>query len=246
MLKNSVPLLLLAVSFASSAQDIHVYAASSMTNAIDELAATFEKSHKDMDIIPVYASSSSLARQIENGAPADVFISANEKWVDYLKDKQLISADHIGLLATNKLVLIAPVGETANFDLSDANAWVSALGETRLAMGNTEAVPAGIYGKETLESLKVWPTVQARVATANNVRVALALVERGESKLGIVYKTDALQSDKVAIVNTFDDTLHTPVVYPMATLNDNAQTQAFADFLKTPEASAVLAKYGFN
>ncbi len=246
MIKQTLPLCLLAVALSTSAEELHVYAASSMTNAVGDLATQFEKNHQDVKVTPVYASSSSLARQIENGAPADVFISANEKWVSYLKDKKIIAADHVDLLATNKLVLIEPKGDDAKFDLSDASAWVDALQGTRLAIGNTQAVPAGIYGKETLEALKVWPEVEKHTAPTNNVRIALALVERSESKLGIVYKTDALQSDKVAIAAEFDDKLHTPIRYPMATLNDQDATKAFGEFLKTAQARQVLAKYGFN
>ena len=246
MFKQTLTLCIFAVSMSASAEELHVYAASSMTNAVGDLAAQFEKSHQDVTVTPVYASSSSLARQIENGAPADVFISANEKWVSYLKDKSIIKADHIDLLATNKLVLIEPKGDDAKFDLSDGSAWVNALQGTRLAIGNTQAVPAGIYGKETLEALNVWSEVEKHTAPTNNVRIALALVERGESKLGIVYKTDALQSDKVAIAAEFDDKLHTPIRYPMAMLNDESATQAFGAFLNTPQAKEVLAKYGFN
>ncbi len=246
MIKHSLVIAIAMSSMSAFAADLNVYAASSMTNAVGELAEQFEAQYPDTHIVPVYASSSSLARQIENGAPADIYISANEKWVKYLEDKTIIEPNHVGLLATNKLVLISPKGEEKAFDFEDANAWVSALEGTRLAIGNTQAVPAGIYGKETLEALNVWAEVQKHTAPTNNVRIALALVERGESKLGIVYKTDAMQSKNVGVVTEFDDQLHTPIRYPMATLNDKHASNAFKEFLNTPKAREVLASYGFN
>lgn len=236
----------LTISFSASAEDVRIYAASSMTNVLNDLITSYESSHDGIKVVPVYAGSSALARQIENGAPADVFVSANEKWVNYLINKEMINGDAVTEWASNKLVVIEPKGGDTNLVLESADSWIHALGPTRLAIGNTQAVPAGIYGRESLEALKVWPELEKHLAPTSNVRLALALVERKESNLGIVYKTDALLSDKVSIVREFDDSLHTPIRYPMAVFNQDAQTQAFVDYLNGEQGKAILDKYGFN
>ncbi|HHF3022501.1 TPA: molybdate ABC transporter substrate-binding protein [Vibrio diabolicus] len=236
---------ILSISFsANAATNLKVYAASSMTNAIDEIAQKFEEKY-DVSITPVYGGSSSIARQIINGAPADIFISANTKWMDYLVDKDVISRDNVTSLVRNSLVLIAPQSsELTSFNFSDATAWEKALHGNRLALGNPTSVPAGMYAKESLTTLGVWKEIQTQIAPAKNVRLALALVERGEAPLGVVYKTDA-QLTKVKIVGEFASDTHAAIVYPAAVVNDSIESEQFFQYLKSDEAARVFAQYGF-
>ena len=237
--------LVAAPTFAKD--QLHVYAASSMTNAVNDLAADYEKAHPNVDVVPVFASSSSLARQIEHGAPADIYLSANEKWVRYLIKKDIVKLDHVNLVAGNQLVLIEPVKEHIKaFDVKNKGEWKHLLSETRMAVGNTGSVPVGMYSKEALEHLGVWKTVEPKLAQANNVRLALALVERGEADLGMVYKTDAVLTKKVKIISTFDPKLHTAIHYPLVQISDSADAADFAKFVQSDAGKKVLDQYGFN
>ncbi|CAK1850557.1 molybdate ABC transporter periplasmic binding protein [Vibrio crassostreae] len=250
-MKKRVILLAMALTSALTsthllaAEKLRVYAASSMTNAVNLLVEEFEKDHS-VDVIPVYASTSSLVRQIERGAPADIFISANEKWMTHLVDRKLVSSDNVTNLCENKLVLISPKDTSVTLDLSQGNQWAKLLTNERLAVGNTMSVPAGIYAKEALETLGVWDDVKTRLAPSNNVRMALALVERSEAKLGIVYKTDALLSKEVNLVSMFPSDLHTPIRYPVAKLNDKVVAEEFYTFLKSEKAKDILNSFGFE
>ncbi|MEZ9645961.1 molybdate ABC transporter substrate-binding protein [Vibrio sp. 10N.261.52.C2] len=250
-MKKRVFLLTMALTSALSsshlfaAEKLRVYAASSMTNAVNLLVEEFEKDHS-VDVIPVYASTSSLVRQIERGAPADIFISANEKWMTHLVDRKLVYSDNVTNLCENELVLIAPKETSVTLDLSKGVQWAKLLTNERLAVGNTMSVPAGIYAKEALETLGVWDDVKTRLAPSNNVRMALALVERSEAKLGIVYKTDALLSKEVNLVSTFPSDLHTPIRYPVAKLSDKVVAEEFYTFLKSEKAKDTLNSFGFE
>ncbi|MFA0656879.1 molybdate ABC transporter substrate-binding protein [Vibrio sp. 10N.222.49.C12] len=250
-MKKRVFLLTMALTSALSsshlfaAEKLRVYAASSMTNAVNLLVEEFEKDHS-VDVIPVYASTSSLVRQIERGAPADIFISANEKWMTHLVDRKLVYSDNVTNLCENELVLIAPKETSVKLDLSKGEQWAKLLTNERLAVGNTMSVPAGIYAKEALETLGVWDDVKTRLAPSNNVRMALALVERSEAKLGIVYKTDALLSKEVNLVSTFPSDLHTPIRYPVAKLSDKVVAEEFYTFLKSEKAKDTLNSFGFE
>lgn len=225
---------------------VNIYAASSMTNAVNDLISAYEADH-DVDVIPVYGGSSSLARQIERGAPADVFLSANEKWVSHLIEKKIVKRDNVTLLAGNQLVLIKPAkSEQKPFDVANKQEWQSVLKDSRMAVGNTDAVPVGMYSKEALTNLGVWETVQPKLAQTNNVRLALALVERGEAPLGMVYKTDAILTDNVAIVSTFDPALHSAIHYPLVQITDKDASRAFVEFLESDKAKAVMEHYGFG
>lgn len=238
--------LLNTIVFHVQAQDkLTVYAASSMTNAVNDLVKEFEKTSR-IATTTVYAGTSSLARQIEQGAPADLFISANKKWVNYLIKKQIVNSDAVTELARNQLVVVSPIGHTDILQIDSGTSWLSYLKGGRLAIGQTNAVPAGIYAKESLESLAVWQDVKFSLAPTNNVRIALTLVERAEAPLGIVYKTDALMSSEVKIVANLPDTSHQPITYPLVQLNAKPQTQQFADFLQTPKARNILLSYGFQ
>ncbi|HAS6538671.1 TPA: molybdate ABC transporter substrate-binding protein [Vibrio parahaemolyticus] len=238
---------ILSISFSTNAAtDLKVYAASSMTNAIDEIAQDFKEKY-DVTVTPVYGGSSSIARQIINGAPADVFISANTKWMDYLVDEGVIDSDNVTNLVRNSLVLIAPQSSSlAVFNFADANAWEAALNGSRLALGNPTSVPTGMYAKESLTTLGVWKEIQTKVAPAKNVRLALALVERGEAPLGVVYKTDAQLTSKVKIVGEFASDTHAAIVYPAAVVNDSTESRQFFQYLKSEDAKRVFAHYGFQ
>ncbi|EKN4603172.1 molybdate ABC transporter substrate-binding protein [Vibrio parahaemolyticus] len=238
---------ILSISFSTNAAtDLKVYAASSMTNAIDEIAQDFKEKY-DVTVTPVYGGSSSIARQIINGAPADVFISANTKWMDYLVDEGVIDSDNVTNLVRNSLVLIAPQSSSiAVFNFADAKAWEAALNGSRFALGNPTSVPAGMYAKESLTTLGVWKEIQTKVAPAKNVRLALALVERGEAPLGVVYKTDAQLTSKVKIVGEFASDTHAAIVYPAAVVKDSTESRQFFQYLKSEDAKRVFAHYGFQ
>lgn len=227
-------------------EKITVYAASSMTNAVNELIAAYQPK-QPLDIVPVYAGSSALARQIEQGAPADIFISANDNWVTHLLNKNIVTSDKVTLLAGNQLVLIAHQSLKLNsLVVNDVAAWLDALNGSRLAIGNTMAVPVGMYAKEALEKLKVWSSLAPMLAQTNNVRLALALVERQEAALGIVYKTDALMSNKVKVVHEFDSSLHSAIHYPLVQLTERDTVNQFMLFLRSDQAKSILQNYGFS
>ncbi|ODM56431.1 molybdate ABC transporter substrate-binding protein [Vibrio harveyi] len=233
-------------SAANAATELKVYAASSMTNAVNDIAQQFETKY-DVTVTPVYGGSSSIARQILNGAPADIFISANTKWMDYLVKSKVVKSDSVTNLVRNSLVLIAPKASTIEpFDFSDANAWNQALEGNRLALGNPVSVPAGMYAKESLTNLGVWKKLERQIAPAKNVRLALALVERGEAPLGVVYKTDALLTDKVKVVGEFANDTHADIIYPAAIVKDSTQSEQFFEYLKSDDAKKVFAQYGFQ
>ncbi|HDM8057753.1 molybdate ABC transporter substrate-binding protein [Vibrio harveyi] len=233
-------------SAANAATELKVYAASSMTNAVNDIAQQFETKY-DVTVTPVYGGSSSIARQILNGAPADIFISANTKWMDYLVKSKAVKNDSVTNLVRNSLVLIAPKASTIEpFDFSDANAWNQALEGNRLALGNPVSVPAGMYAKESLTNLGAWKKLERQIAPAKNVRLALALVERGEAPLGVVYKTDALLTDKVKVVGEFANDTHADIIYPAAIVKDSTQSEQFFEYLKSDDAKKVFAQYGFQ
>ncbi|UUM32544.1 molybdate ABC transporter substrate-binding protein [Vibrio japonicus] len=234
------------MSFASSATDkLTVYAASSMTNAVTEIVSAFEQ-EQDVDVTTVFAGSSSLARQLAHGAPADVFISANTKWVQYLIEQGVVSSDNVTNIASNRLVIISGENDQKSFELNDPKSWAHGLNGSRLAIGQPDAVPAGIYAKESLKNLGIWPSVKDHLAPTNNVRIALALVERKEASLGVVYRTDAQLSNKVNVLGILPESTHQPIIYPMAQLNERPVTKAFSTFTQQEKSKEILAKFGFN
>ncbi|MGF1753604.1 molybdate ABC transporter substrate-binding protein [Vibrio makurazakiensis] len=245
-MKKLCTLLLASLSLVANAEDtLRVYAASSMTNAITELSNSYTEA-QGVNIVTVFGGSSSLARQIERGAPVDVFISANQKWVDHLVIQDVISPSNVSIFASNNLTLIAPKASNISFDVTDKSAWETNLKDQRLAIGQPESVPAGIYAKEALSTLNVWDSVSHNLAPTKNVRVALVLVELGEAPLGIVYKTDAMASDKVRVVHNFSDTLHSEITYPLAKVNESDSVDAFITYLKSEPAKQILNAYGFK
>ncbi|EPB0846964.1 molybdate ABC transporter substrate-binding protein [Yersinia enterocolitica] len=240
--------LLAAFSSSAMAADMTVFAAASLTNALQDIAVQYKK-EKQVDVVASYASSSTLARQIEQGAPADLFISADQQWMDYAIDKQQMVANTRYTLLGNELVLIAPKdSKITKVAIDRKTDWKKLLEGGRLAVGDPDHVPAGIYAKESLENLGAWATLAPEMARANNVRSAMALVERAEAPLGIVYGSDAIASDKVKVVGVFPEASHKPVEYPMAIVkgHENPTVTAFYDYLKSPAAAVIFEKYGFT
>ena len=238
----------LSLSFSSplfAAEKIRVYAASSLTNALNSLIADYSKQH-DASIVAIYAGSSSLARQIEQGAPADIYISANTLWVDYLIKQGVVGKQNVNNFAHNQLVVIAPKTSHVSLNAHDAASWLNALNDQRLAIGQTNAVPAGIYAKQALEYLGVWEAVHTSLAPTNNVRTTLALVERGEAPLGIVYLSDAQVSDKVKIIYRFAPTSHQAIDYPIVTLSQTKSVKQFSAYLQSEVAKNTVRQYGFE
>lgn len=230
-------------------QSITVFAASSMTDAMQQVATAFRETHPQAEIKFSFASSATLARQISQGAPANIYISADQKWMNYLDKQKLIVPSSLRYIASNQLVVIAPVTSKLN-DVQITNEfWLKNLQKERLALGDPAYVPAGIYAKQALESLKQWSIVEPHLAKTNNVRSALMLVARGESPLGIVYRSDGLIApQQVKIIATFPQSSHTTITYPAAEIVDEqtALSQAFMQFLVTPRAKNIFAKFGFN
>ena len=223
-----------------------VLAAASLQEAMTEAADAWAARRHPRPVIS-FAASSALARQIESGAPADLFISADEEWMDYVAGKGLIRANSRVAFLSNRLVLIAPVGSNARLNISPGFPLARALGNGRLAMADPDSVPAGRYGRAALTSLGVWSSVESTVARAENVRAALALVERGEAPFGIVYATDARASARVRVVGVFPANSHPPITYPIAALRTSANPDAegFRRFLISREGKAIFARRGF-
>jgi molybdate transport system substrate-binding protein len=233
------------LAFAQGAP-VTVFAAASLKNALDEAAALYDQRARTRVRVS-YAASSALARQIAAAAPADLLISADLEWMDYLAERRLIQpASRVNLLG-NRLVLIAPAGSAASFAVDRGMPLARTLGDGRLALADPDSVPAGRYGKAALEALGAWSAVAARIARAENVRAALALVARGECPLGIVYATDAAAEPKVRVVGAFPAGTHPPIVYPAAlTATASPAAGGFLQFLGAAEAKAVFERHGFT
>jgi len=233
---------------AAAADSLTVFAAASMRNALDEADAAFDKA-TGIKVVASYAASSALAKQIAQGAPADIYVSANIKWMDFLQKQKLIQpTTRINLLG-NVLVLIAPKSSTLDqvnigkgFDIAK----LAAAG--RIAVADTKAVPAGLYAKAALTALGAWAAAEPKLAQAENVRATLSYVARGETPIGIVYSTDAKIEPKVKIIGVFPESSHPPITYPVAAIaaSKNASTARYLRFLQTPAAKAIFEKYGFR
>jgi molybdate transport system substrate-binding protein len=225
-------------------QPVRVFAAASLTDALNDIGAQWQKAGHPKPSL-AYGSSSTLAKQIEAGAPADVFASADLTWMDYLDQRGWIVANTRASLLGNDLVLIVPKGKKfpaqmkAGFD-------IAAAFDGKLCTGEPDAVPVGKYAKQSLQSLGWWQPMQDRIVGTDDVRTALAFVERGECPLGIVYATDAKISDKVEVLDRFPDSSHKPIVYPFAAVkNSRPEAQAFLRFLQSPMAADIFEHYGF-
>ena len=230
------------------AQDqITVFAAASLKNALDDTNAAFTKA-TGVKVVASYEASSALAKQIEQGAPADVFISADLRWMDYANEHKLIRPDTRVNLLGNKLVLIAPKdSKLDHVAIGDGFDIAKLAGDGRIAVADVKAVPAGLYAKTALEKLGAWSAAEPKLAMAANVRATLAFVTRGETPVGIVYETDAKIEPKVKIIGAFPDDSYPPVTYPVAaTTNGNRVAARYLRFLITPAAKAIFERYGFN
>ncbi|BBO86494.1 molybdate ABC transporter substrate-binding protein [Desulfosarcina ovata subsp. sediminis] len=233
----------------AAADDVVVFAAASTTNAVTEIGDLFEA--RGLGTVKTsFASSSTLAKQIASGAPADVYLSANKKWMDFLAEKDAVDkAGRFDLLG-NSIVMIAPQDSPVKtIEIKAGMDLAGMLGKDgRLSMGDPDHVPAGMYGKKAMQKLGLWDQVKDRVAPMKDVRAALVLVERAEAPLGQVYATDAAISKKVRVVGTFPADSHPPIVYPVAAVAGGKAdaAAAFMTFLKSSEARAVFEKYGFD
>jgi len=229
-------------------KELVIFAAASLKNALDEATANWVKETGKPAPKISYAASNALAKQLEQGAPADLFLSADLDWMDYAASKNLIKPETRVSLLANRIALIAPSDSTAQLTLAPGVDLSAALGGGRLAMGNVESVPAGKYGKAALEKLGGWDKVKDKVAQADNVRAALLLVSRGEAPLGIVYTTDAAAEPKVKVVATFPEDSHPPIIYPVAVTKDstNADALGFLTYLRSAGPKAAFEKQGFT
>ena len=231
---------------ADSPREVTVYGAASLTNALQDIGNAFSAGG-GAKVKFSFAASSLLARQIEAGAEADMFFSADSEWVNYLADRNLIQAATRKEILGNRLVLIAPSDSTVVLEIKPNFPLLEALGDGRLAVADPDSVPAGKYARQALTSLGVWRSVAERLVRAENVRVALTYVARGEAPLGIVYETDARAEPKVRIVGTFPANSHLPIVYPVALTahGTSAEAKAFLAYVEGPQAADVFRKYGF-
>jgi molybdate transport system substrate-binding protein len=241
MLRGFISCCFAALGFAAHAQAPTILAAASLKNALDEVAAQYPAK-------PVisYGASSALARQIENGAPADIFISADLDWMDYIEKKNLLAPGTRRNLLGNRLVLIAPATQPVKLQPAPGFPIAKALAGGRIALAEPNSVPAGKYAKAAFEKLGVWGQVAPRVAATESVRAALALVARGEAPLGVVYQTDANAERGVMVAGVFPADTHPPIVYPVAALKGaRPGAAAFLEFLSRPQSRAIFEKHGF-
>ena len=238
--------LLLATAASASGTDITVFAAASLKESLDENVRVFA-ARTGHQVRVSYAGSNALAKQIENGAPADLFLSADEDWMNYVAQKNLIAPGTRKNLLLNTLVLVAPADSDVKLTIGPGFGLAAALKGGRLALANPESVPIGKYAKAALSALGVWKDVEKSLTRSENVRASLVLVARGEAPLGIVYATDARAEPKTRVVDTFAAGLHPRVVYPGAVMVGklNPATQALMDYLDSAPARAVWTRFGF-
>jgi len=246
LVRTIVTAALLAIApIGAEAADVTVFAAASLANALQQVADSY-KAKSGQTVAISFAASSALARQIDASGGADMFISADKDWMDYLDSKGLIAHATRKDLLGGHLVLIAPVSSNVQVKIAPHFDLMGALAGGRLAVADPDSVPAGKYAKTALTALGVWTAVVDHLAQAENVRVALAYVARGEAPLGIAYSTDAAAEPKVKIVAEFPDNTHQPIVYPAALTRDaRPAAQGFLDYLSGAEANAIFSKTGF-
>lgn len=242
-----IAIVFLSTAFHAQAESVHVFAAASMKTALDD-AAKLWKVQMGKDIVATYGSSGTLAKQIAEAAPADIFISADLAWMDDVASKNLLKPESRKNLLGNTLVLIAAAGSNLKINLATDSNLAASLDDEKLAVGDVKSVPAGKYAKAALENLGLWVSVEPNLVMQENVRSALALVARGEAKLGIVYGSDAVAESKVQVIASFPETSHAPIVYPVAVIatSINPDVKLFLDFLFTREAQLIFKANGFT
>ncbi len=226
------------------AETVNVFAAASMKTALDQIEVVWKEKTKH-EIVATYASSATLAKQIEQAAPADIFISADLAWMNELAKNNLIKTESRKNLVGNTLVLVAASGSKLDPKIENI---ATTLGSEKIALGDIKSVPAGKYAKAALDKLNLWSAIEKQVVMQDNVRAALALVARGEAKLGIVYGSDAKAEAKVEVVATFPETSHAKIIYPAAVIaaSKNPDAPAFLDFLTSKDAQLIFQKNGFT
>lgn len=240
---------LASIFSAAHADTVKIYAAASLTNAISDIEKIYEKQHPKTDVVAVFGASSALAKQVEAGASSDLFFSADLDWMNYLVKKQIVQANKAKPLLFNQLVVISPKNlnipfkAQSNFDFAQSF-------KGYVCTGQMESVPAGKYAKQSLTKLNWLNGLKGRIVGTDDVRSTLAFVERGECDVGIVYKTDALISQKVKIIGTFPANSHSPIVYPLALTRQGVQNKEAVQFekfiQKSTQAKAIFHKYGFR
>jgi len=237
---------LTSINAGAATPTLTIFAAASLTDVMEQIGAAFT-AETGVPVRTSFAASSALARQIESGAPAHVFVSADQAWMDYLVQRGRVVAASQRMIAGNSLVLVAPVDSSVRTAVLDPATFAAALGERgRISMGDPESVPAGRYGRDALQSLGVWPTVSTRIIPADNVRTALNFVARGEAPLGIVYATDARLEPRVKVVAVFPKGSHASIVYPAAAVTGGGpQADQFLRFMSGPVAMNLLNRAGF-
>lgn len=233
-------------AFADHAPSVRVFAASSLTNVLQDIGKLYTQ-QTDQQVVFSFAASSTLARQIEAGADADAFISADEDWMNYLEQRNLLKPNSRATLLGNSLVLVVPADSNITVDLKPRFSLGSILKNERLAIADPDSVPAGKYARSALMSLNIWHDVEGKLIKADSVRTALNYVALKESPLGIVYETDALIDKRVRIVYRFNESTHAPIHYPIALTSTAAPSAAaFVRFLQSPEVKAIFSNYGFK
>ena len=244
-----VAIIFLVTAFHSTshAENVNVFAAASLKTALDDVAKAW-KTQSGKDIVATYGSTATLAKQIAEAAPADIFISADQAWMDDVAKKNLIKPESRKNLVGNTLVLVAATGMGLKVELEKDSNLATSLGDEKLAVGDVKSVPAGKYAKAALENLGLWASIEPHLAMQENVRSALALVARGEARLGIVYGSDAVAESKVQVVARFPDSSHPAIVYPAAVIaaSTNPDAQIFLTFLFSKEAQLIFKANGFT
>ncbi|ELA09034.1 molybdate ABC transporter periplasmic molybdate-binding protein [Moraxella macacae 0408225] len=242
---TKIALTALAFCAFTAHADVTVYAAASLTDAINDVNRLYEKKYRT-DVKASYAASSTLAKQIQNGAKADVYLSADIAWMKHIEKNNLVKSNNVIHLLGNRLVTIAPKAspiKTINMNAQTLDNQFTG----KLCTGNTDSVPVGKYAKTALTSLNWWDSVQSRIVGTSDVRSALNFVDRGECGLGIVYATDAKIAKNVKVVGTFGLATHTPIVYPAGLINDNNDdAKRYYQFLQSDDAKKIFVKYGFS
>jgi molybdate transport system substrate-binding protein len=240
-------MLLAGTVSASAADKITVFAASSLKNVLDAVNTSW-KAVAGKEATISYAASSALAKQVEGGAPADVFISADLNWMKYLTDKNLVTPGTEVKLLGNEIVLVVPKDSKVETKIEKDFKLADIIGDSKLAMGNVDSVPAGKYGKAALEWLGVWSSVEDKVAQAENVRAAMKLVSTGEAAAGIVYTTDAHADDTVKVIGAFPEDSHPPIIYPAAIIasSKNPDAAEFVKYLQSDKAKVIFEDEGFT